>query len=366
HAKEWEAAANLPRDVFQKMGKLGYLGLRYPKDAGGAGVDYWHTVCFAEELVRSRCSGLNLSLMVHTDMATPVIHRLGTPEQIDEFLKPAIAGEKIAAIGITEPDAGSDLKRLRTTARSDGSDYVINGAKMFTTNATEADFITLALRTGAAEKDALGSTSLMIFPTDTKGFRVEKKIQMIGNNVSGTSALVFDNCRIPKRMLLGRENRGFEYMMKDFQGERLIASINAVARSHQALDDAVRYGRERRAFDQPIGRFQTWRHEFADLYTQLEAARRLTYHACEIFNQGQIPVTEISMAKLFSCDLAVKIMDRCLQFHGGYGYTEEFDIAREWRDTRMMSIGFGTSEIMKELIASRLGLGIDPQGNPPE
>lgn len=353
YAREWEKAGKFPRDVFRKMGAKGYLGLRFPQEVGGRGGDYWFTVCYAEELVRSHFSGLSLSLMIQSDMATPVIHEVGTSEQIEEFLKPAIRGETIAAVGVTERGAGSDLTRIQTSARKVSGDYVINGSKMFITNGTYADFITLAVRTGG---DPIGGISLFLFPTDTRGFRVVQELKLIGNRGSGTAELSFDNCRIPKRFLLGRENRGFEYIMKHFQGERLIAAVNAVARGQQAVDTAIRYGQRRKAFNQPIARFQVWRHTFADLYTQLEAARRLTYHACEMFDRGVSAIMEISMAKLFACETCCKIMDRCLQFHGGYGYLDEFSVSRDWRDARLMPIGFGTSEIMRELISNRLGL----------
>src|SRR5262249_41291856 len=242
HVDEWEKAELFPREVFTRMAKLGFLGVSYPEELGGGGGDYWMTVAGAEELTRSRCAGLNMALMVQTDMATPIIGTLGTKEQKDEFLKPAIRGEKIAALGVSEPGAGSDVASIRTTARKVGGEYVINGAKTFITNGTRADFITLAVRTGA---EGYGGVSLVTFPTDVRGFRVSRKLSKIGNHASDTGELAFEDCRIPARYLLGEENQGFYYIMMNFQGERLIAAVSSVAGCDRALADAVQYGTER-------------------------------------------------------------------------------------------------------------------------
>jgi citronellyl-CoA dehydrogenase len=354
HVDEWERAELFPREVFTRMGKLGYLGLSYPEDLGGGGGDYWYNVVYGEELTRTGSGGLNMSLMVQTDMATPVIGAIGTREQKEEFLVPAIRGDKIAALGISEPNAGSDVASIRTTARKVGGDYVINGAKTFITNGTRADFITLAVRTGG---DGYGGVSLLLFPTDSKGFRVSRKLKKIGNHASDTGELSFEDCRVPTRYLLGEENQGFYYIMMNFQGERLIAAVSATAGAHGALQEAMAYGNSRQAFGRPIMRYQVWRHEFVQLMTELEAGRWLTYRACDLFNRKQECVKEISMAKLYCGELAVRIVDRCLQFHGGYGYMDEFPISRHWRDVRLITIGGGTSEIMREIIAKRVGLG---------
>jgi citronellyl-CoA dehydrogenase len=354
HADEWERAEIFPREVFSRMGKLGYLGLSYPEELGGGGGDYWYNVVYGEELIRSDSAGLNMALMVQTDMATPVIHAIGTREQKEEFLVPAIRGEKIAALGISEPGAGSDVASIRTTAKKVGGDYVINGAKTFITNGTRADFITLAVRTGA---EGYGGVSLVLFPTDTPGFKVTRKLKKIGNHASDTGELSFEDCKIPTRYLLGEENQGFYYVMMNFQGERLIAAVSANAAAQRAVDEAVAYGNQRSAFGRPIMRYQVWRHEFVQHLTELEAGRRLVYHACDLFNRKQECTREISMAKLFCGELAVKVIDRCLQFHGGYGYMDEFPISRRWRDIRLITIGGGTSEIMREIISKRVGLG---------
>jgi citronellyl-CoA dehydrogenase len=353
HAREWDRSSDFPSSLFRRLGELDLLGLRHPESVGGAGVDYWYTVAFAEELAYSRCAGVNMAIAVQTDMATPVITELGSDELRREFVTPAIKGERIGALGITEPGCGSDVAAIRTTARRDGDDFVVNGAKTFITNGARADFITLAVRTGGEGHTGI---SLLVFPTDTKGFSVTRKLAKVGNHASDTAELAFEDCRVPCRYLLGTENHGFRYIMQNFQGERLIAAIFAVQAARIALDDAVAYGRDRTVFGRPVVKFQVWRHELTDLYTRLEAARWLTYRACDLFDRKQEALREISMAKLFCCELAVHTIDRCLQVYGGYGYTDEFDISRAWRDVRLLTIGAGTSEVMKEIISKTLGL----------
>jgi citronellyl-CoA dehydrogenase len=298
-------------------------------------------------------AGLNMSIMVQTDMATPVIAEIGTDEQCKEFLVPAIKGEKIAALGVTEPGCGSDVASIKTTAKRVGGDYVINGAKTFITNGTRADFITLAVRTGG---EGYGGISLILFPTDTKGFTVGKKLKKLGNKTSDTAELYFDNCKVPARYLLGEENHGFYYIMNNFQGERLIAAVTGIAGCEYMWQDAYNYSLERHAFGKPIGKFQVWRHRLVELLTQIQAGKMLTYHACDLFNRKINCVKEISMAKLYVAELAIKVANECLQIHGGYGYMEEYDISRAYRDVRLLSIGGGTSEIMKEIIGKLIGL----------
>jgi citronellyl-CoA dehydrogenase len=354
YVDEWERAELFPREVFKRCGELGFLGVHYPEELGGAGGDYWYSVVWGEELSKSRCAGLSMGLAVQTDMATPIIGELGTREQKEEFLAPAIRGEKIAALGISEPNCGSDVASIRTTAKRDGDDYIINGAKCWITNGTRADFITLAVRTGG---EGYGGISLVLFPTNTKGFKVTKKIKKAGNHASDTAELAFEDCRIPRRYLLGEENHGFYYIMMNFQGERLIAAVKAVAGAQFHLDNTIQYMQERNAFGRPILKFQVWRHTMAELFTEVEAARWLTYRACDLFNRKQDAVKEITMAKLFAGELLNKVTDRCLQAHGGFGYSDEFYISRAWRDARLITIGGGTSEIMKEILSKRLGWG---------
>lgn len=347
NAEKWEEAGIFPREVFKEMGDLGFLGIRAPESHGGSALDYWYTVAFAEELPRSTMAGLNMAIMVQTDMATPVIWDIGDDYHKRNFAAPAARGEVIAALGVSEPNAGSDVASIRTTARRDGDDFVINGQKTFITNGTRADFITLAVRTGDS---GYGGISLVLFPCDAKGFKVGRKLKKIGNHTSDTAELFFEDCRIPAKNLLGEQDQGFIYIMRNFQGERLIAAISAVAGAQLAIDEAIAYGQDRKAFNRPIGNFQVWRHKFVEHLTAVEAARRLTYFACEKFAAGEEATREITMSKLFAGDLLQKVIYDCQQFYGGWGYIEEFPIARAYRDARLITIGGGTSEIMKEIL----------------
>ena len=352
HALEWDRAGIFPREVFKKAGELGLLGINHDPQYGGSGLDYWYVTAFCEELIRSRNAGVNMALLVQSQMATPIINEIGTDEQKREFLAPALAGEKIAALGVSEPGCGSDVASIKTTARRVGDDYVINGSKMWITNGTRADFITLGVRTG---DPGYGGISLVTFPTDVKGFGVSKKLDKIGNLASDTAILYFEDCKVPARYVLGEENEGFYHIMTNFQGERLVAAITSVAGMEQMVNEAIKYGHEREAFGRPIIKFQVWRHKFVEHLTAIEAAKRLTYHAVELFDKKENPVREISMAKLFAGDLAQRVAYDCQQFYGGMGYIEETDIARAWRDIRLITIGGGTSEVMKEILSKLSG-----------
>ncbi|MBX7112774.1 MAG: acyl-CoA dehydrogenase family protein [Myxococcaceae bacterium] len=353
HALEWDRAGIFPREIFKQAGELGFLGIHHDPAYGGSGLDYWYVTAFCEELVRSRNAGVNMALLVQSQMATPIINDIGTDEQKREFLAPALAGEKIAALGVSEPGAGSDVAGIKTTAKRVGDDYVINGSKMWITNGTRADFITLAVRTGS---EGFGGVSLLTFPTDVKGFGVSKKLDKVGNLSSDTAILYFEDCKVPVRYLLGEENEGFYHVMVNFQGERLVAALLATATMDLMLQDALQYGNERQAFGKPLNKFQVWRHKFVEHLTSLEAAKRLAYHAVELFDGKENPVKEISMAKLFAGDLAQRVAYDCQQFYGGMGYIEETHVARAWRDVRLLTIGGGTSEVMKEIISKLVGL----------
>jgi len=362
NADEWENDRNFPNWVFQKAGELGILGAHYPEEVGGGGGDYWFSVAKSEELVHCGAAGVTMALLVQSDMATPCINELGTKEQKEEFLKPALAGEKIAALGVSEPGAGSDVAGIRTTAILEGDEYVINGSKTYITNGTRADFVTLLVKTNP---DAgYGGISIVLCPTDVKGFGVSKKLEKIGNHASDTAELFFDNVRIPKRYLLGEENKGFYYLMQNFQSERLIGSTSALSGAQSALERSVAYGRDRKAFGKPIMAREVWKHTFADLYTKAQAARSLCYDTVEDFNKERYideseisfeTVKKIAMCKLFVGDVTSEIMDTCLQFHGGMGYLEELWVARAWRDQRLFRIGGGTSEVMKYMISKLMG-----------
>ncbi len=352
HALEWDRAGIFPREVFQKAGELGFLGINHSPEYGGSGLDYWYVTAFAEELAGAYNAGVGMALLVQSQMATPIINEIGTDEQKRQFLAPALAGEKIAALGVSEPGCGSDVASIKTTARRVGDDYVINGSKMWITNGTRADFITLAVRTG---EEGYGGISLLTFPTDVKGFSVSKKLDKVGNLSSDTAILYFEDCRVPARYLLGEENEGFYHVMTNFQGERLVGALTAVAGMERMVQDAIKYGHEREAFGRPLIKFQVWRHKFVEHLTAIEAAKRLSYLAVDLFDRKENAVKEVSMAKLFAGDLAQKVAYDCQQFYGGMGYIEETNIARAWRDIRLITIGGGTSEIMKEIISKLEG-----------
>ncbi len=355
NADRWEEAGIFDRWVFEEMGKLGFLGANYKEEHGGSGGDYWYAVVRAEELTRSRSAGTTLSLLVQTDMATPIISHVGTQEQIDEFLKPALAGEKIAAICVTEPGAGSDVAHIKTTARRDGDDYIINGSKMYITNGTRADFLTMAVRTNLDDPGYAGISFLTV-PTNLKGITIGKKLDKVGNRASDTALLYFEDVRVPRRYLLGEENHGFIHVMTNFQGERLIGAVGAVYGAQLTLDSTIAYCKDRNAFGRPLTGFQTVRHKLAELQTNIDVARAFVYKVCDGFAKGEDVTREVSMAKAFAGEMAVRNVDECVQLHGGAGYIEEYDVARAWRDTRLLTIGGGTTQIMREIISKLMGL----------
>ncbi len=353
HAEEWDKAEEFPRDVFTKMGELGLLGIRYPEEYGGSDLGYFYSVVFAEEIAKCGLAGLVMSVLVQSDMGTGPIHLIGSDEMKRTYLAPAIRGEMIAALGITEPGAGSDVAGMQTTAVRDGDEFVINGTKMFITNGTRADFITLAAKT---DKDAgHAGISMFVAPTNLPGFSVGRKLEKLGNRVSDTAELVFEDYRLPASNLLGEEGQGFYTAMINFQGERLIAAVGSVAGAQHVLDMTLEYAQQRIQFGKPIAKFQVTRHKFAQMATELEAARQLAYHAAYLVDKGIECVKEVSMAKLFCCETAFQVTDRCLQIHGGYGYMNEYPVSRAWRDTRLATIGGGTSEIMLEVIGRLMG-----------
>ncbi len=354
HKKEWDDAGEWPaKEIFKKMADLGLLGIRFPVEHGGAGMDWWATTAYLEELCEARNGGVVMSIFVHTEISTPIIAEIGTDEQKRNFLEPAIRGEMIGALGITEPGAGSDVANIQTTARIDGGDLVINGAKTYITNGSFADFITLGVRTGGPGYEGI---SLCTFPTDTKGFSVGRKLDKLGTRSVDSSELHFEDCRIPLRYLLGGLNEGFYSIMTNFQGERLAAAIISNRGMEISVQEAMEYMQARSAFGKPLSKNQVWKHKFAEMMTSIRAAKMLSYHAVDTLNSGENPTLEVSMAKLFSCDLAQRVAYDCLQAHGGYGFVEEYDIARYFRDVRLFTIGGGTSEIMKEIIAKWSGL----------
>jgi alkylation response protein AidB-like acyl-CoA dehydrogenase len=353
HADEWEETT-FPDSVIARMGELGFLGLSMPEQYGGQGGDYFCNLVLAEEMGRSNSGGLTMGIAVHTDMAMPPIHAFGSEEQKQEWLVPAIKGEKILCLGITEPDAGSDVAGIKTRAVRDGDDYVINGSKTYITNGHRADVIVLVTKTGNA--GTYDDFTLFLVPMDTPGVIREKKLEKLGMHASDTALLAFSDVRVPASAMLGQEGKGFYHIMWELQGERLIGAAGCVAGAQRCFDKTLEYALEREAFGRPIGKFQAIRHKFADMATKIEAGRQMTYTTAWRFDNGEYPVREISMAKLFTSQMACEVTDECLQIHGGAGYMREYGIERAWRDMRLNRIGAGSDEIMLDVIGRSYGL----------
>jgi alkylation response protein AidB-like acyl-CoA dehydrogenase len=353
HAEEWEETT-FPDWVFQRMGELGFLGLDKPEEYGGQGGDYYTSLVLAEEIVHARCGGLAMGVAVHTDMAMPPILAFGTEEQKREWVVPAIKGEKILCLGITEPDAGSDVAGIKTRAVADGDEYAINGAKTFITNGHRADVIVLVTKT---DPDAgYDGFTLFLVPMDAPGVIREQKLEKLGMHASDTALLAFQDVRVPSSAVLGEVGKGFYHIMWELQGERLIGAAGAVAGAQAVFDRTLQYAKERTAFGRPIGHFQVIRHKFAEMATKIETARQLVYTTAWRFQNEEYPVREISMAKLYASRIAVEVADDCIQIHGGNGYMKEYGIERVWRDLRLNRIGAGTDEIMLEVIGRSYGI----------
>ncbi|OGR03380.1 MAG: hypothetical protein A2284_04990 [Deltaproteobacteria bacterium RIFOXYA12_FULL_61_11] len=356
-AEEWEKERRIPKRIFARLGEMGYLGINYSEELGGSGLDFFYSVVFFEELVRCQVSGLMAAVGVQSYMATPPIMHLGSQYIKDEFLLPAIQGKKIGALAITEPNAGSDVAAIRTSARLEGEYYIVNGSKTFITNGCNADFVTMAVRT--SQDGGFMGISLLVVDTTTSGFRVARKLDKLGWWSSDTAELAFEDMRVPRTNLLGQEGKGFYYIMNNFQLERLIAAITSMAGIDLMLSKTLEYMASREAFGRPISKFQVLRHRLADLYSELEAVRALTYQCSWGYDRGDYLVKEITMAKLLATELAVKTANECVQMHGGYGVMEEYPVARMYRDTRIGTIGGGTSEIMREILGKIVIDGMD-------
>src|SRR5829696_7445294 len=353
NAEEWEETT-FPDSVFARMGELGFLGLDKPEQYGGQGGDYYSSLVLAEEIVHARSGGLAMGLAVHTDMAMPPILKFGTEEQKQQWVVPAIRGQKILCLGITEPDAGSDVAGIKTRAVRDGDEWVINGAKTYITNGHRADVIVLVTKT---DPDAgYDGFTLFLVPMDAPGVVREKRLRKLGMHASDTALLAFQDVRVPDGAVLGRVGKGFYHIMWELQGERLIGAAGCVSGAQRAFDMTLQYANERKAFGREIGHFQVIRHKFADMATKIEAARQLVYMTAWRFAQGEYPVREISMAKLHAARVACEVTDECLQIHGGAGYMREYGIERAWRDMRLNRIGAGTDEIMLDVIGRSYGL----------
>jgi acyl-CoA dehydrogenase len=354
HAMEWEDARWFPNEVFTRMAELGYLGLKYPEELGGQGGDHVHDAVLSEELARCGSGGLAAGIGAHIGIATPPVFKFGTDDQKQRFLVPAIKAQKIAALGITEPGAGSDVAGIRTFAKKVDGGYVVNGSKTYITNGVRADFVVTAVKT--TEEGGHQGLSFLIVEKGMEGFSVSKKLEKLGWHASDTAELAFQDVYVPDENLLGEENKGFYLIMANFQWERLLMALGAVGSMEHVLERTLDYARERSAFGRPIGRFQALRHKLAHMAVKLEASRALTYHALRLFHSGQDALREVTEAKLLSQRSAYEVADDAVQIHGGAGYMREYEVERALRDTRLGPIGGGTDEIMREILAKQLGL----------
>jgi acyl-CoA dehydrogenase len=353
----WEEAGQIPKAFWRRLGELGFLGLDFPAEYGGAGGDFFSSVVLGEEMARCRSGGVAFSVLVHTDMSSPWLVRFGTEAQKSTYLPGIVRGETVCALGITEPAAGSDMAALATRAIRRGDHYYLTGSKIFITNGVYGDLYFVAARTGpAATKKRHDGISMFLVERATPGFLVSRKLDKLGMRASDTAELVFQDCPVPADNLLGEEGRGFQQLAAGLQRERVMAGVLALSGATQALDDTMAYLRERTAFGEPLSQRQALRHRLADLATEVEAARRLLYHAAELHAAGEECVREVSMAKLFATEVANRVAYHAVQLHGGYGYIREFPVEGFFRDVRLWTIASGSSEVMREIIARRLPL----------
>ena len=350
---EWEKAEQFPSHaLFKKLGDLGLLGLKYPEEFGGAGLDFSYSMVMAEALGQCNCGGVPMAIGVQTDMATPALARFGSDELKREFLTPAIAGDVVACLGVSEPGGGSDVAALKTTARIDGSDYVINGTKMWITNGLQADWCCLLANT--SEGPAHKNKSLIVVPMDAKGI-ARQKIHKLGMHSSDTAQLFFDDVRVPRRNLIGQEGLGFTFQMLQFQEERLWGAAGSLRSLDRLIDQTIAYTRERQAFGKSILDNQVVHFRLAELRTEVEALRALVYRAVELYVSGKDVTRLASMAKLKSGRLSREVADSCLQYWGGMGYTADNPISQAYRDSRLISIGGGADEVMLGILCKLEG-----------
>lgn len=345
---QWEKDQQIPKMLWQKMGNMGYFGLNYPEKYGGIDADFFYSVVFIEEISKCYSGGFTIAPTVQQYMASPYIHRHGSEFLKQKYLTKVISGQKLSCIAISEPGAGSDVANIQTKAIRDGNHYVVTGAKTFITNAYYGDFLVAVVKTQADK--GINGISLLIIDLDAQGLS-KRKLSKLGWHASDTAELNFDEVRVPVENLVGKEGKGFYYLMGGLQLERLTGAIIGVASSELALDYALRYMAQRKAFGRSINKFQVLRHRVAQLAAEIESTKQFVYYCCRLHNDGQYAVKECSMAKLLSTELNEKVAHQCLQFFGGYGYMEDFKIARMFRDSRIGTIGAGTSEIMREIIA---------------
>jgi acyl-CoA dehydrogenase len=354
HAAEWEEAGDFPvREVMRQAGSIGLFGAKYEMEYGGTGPDPVADAVITEELARCGSGGVAAALGAHKDLGPYYVYRFGTHDQRRRWLVPAVAGERIGALAVTEPNAGSDVAAIETRAVREGKGWTITGRKAFITNGPIADFVVVAAKT-EPERGHKGIT-LFVVDANAPGFSATR-METVGWRTSHTGELAFDGVEIPDENRLGEPGRGFYHIMENFQWERLAMALAAVAGAELTLEGAMQYARDRSAFGRPVAKFQVWRHRFADLATEIEAARSLTHHALRKVAAGEDAPREVSMAKWYTAELAWKVADEALQVHGGYGYIMEFPVQRAWRDARLGPIGGGSTEVMKEVIGRLMGL----------
>ncbi|MGE7661042.1 acyl-CoA dehydrogenase family protein [Peribacillus sp. NPDC097197] len=352
YVEQYEEAGETPRVLFERMAELGFLGIKYPEEYGGLGLDLVTEMVFLEELSKCGAGGTGAAIGAHIGIATTPIWRFGSHEQKEKYLVPAIKGEKIAALGITEPSAGSDVSSIATKAVREGDHYILNGSKTFITNGVNADFIIVAAKTA----DSLPHMSLSLFIVETawEGFSVGKKLDKLGWRSSDTGELYFENMKIPVENMIGEENEGFKKIMVNFQWERLTMAFTSVALAEKVLEETVQYARDRKQFGDSILQFQVLRHKLVDMAVDIEKAKNITYRAVEQYGKGVNVTTEATMAKAYAAEMVNRVCDEALQIHGGNGYMMEYPIQRYWRDARLQPIGGGTTQIMREILSKRL------------
>ena len=359
YALEWREKENIPRDVWRKMGDQGFIGFWLDEEHGGAGLDFSYSVIMVEELCRSGSWGLNTGYSVHNDIAMPYIDMLGTPEQKARWLPKCCTGEYLTCIGMSEPGAGSDLAAIKTSAVRDGDDYVINGQKTFITNGHNCDLIVLACKTDPKADPPYKGVSLIVVEDGTPGFIKNRKLEKVGLHDSDTAELFFDDCRVPVANLLGKEGDGFKPMMTNLQQERMIVVVAYIALLDRMLEITVDYTKTRTAFGRPICSFQHNTFKIVEMATEIEMGRTFTYSLLEDYLSGEDITRKVSMAKWYLSELTNRVAYDCVQLHGGYGYMEEYEIARLFLDARVNTLGGGSTEIMKRIVGKMMGLGED-------
>lgn len=359
HVDEWEAAEAFPaHEVFRRMGALGLLGLNKPEEYGGGGLDYSYAMALAEAVGHVNCGGVPMAIGVQTDMCTPALARFGSDALKREFLAPAIAGETVGCIGVSEPGAGSDVAGLKSHARKDGDDYLISGQKMWITNSLQADWMCMLVNT--SDGPVHRNKSLVMVPMDSPGIEKAQKIRKIGMHSSDTGLIYFDNVRVPQRYRIGEEGQGFVYQMQQFQEERLWCAASSLEPMDACIRDTIEWAQQRKLFGGTLADQQWVQFKLAELKTEVEALRALTYRACELHIEGT-DVTELaSMAKLKCGRLTRQVADTCLQFWGGMGFTWENRVSRLYRDGRLGSIGGGADEVMLGILAKTMGIAKRP------